>query len=99
MHRSRPATGKLTATGAAMSVDIGFRPCYVRLINETQLCVAEWTENMADASAIAVDDSGADTTNIVAKSSGGVTPTSMGFQIGTDADLNTADDVLYYVAW
>lgn len=99
MHRSRPATGKLTGTGAAISVDLGFKPCFVQVFNITQLSQGAWSDTMADDSAFAVDDSGADTTNIEAKSSGGITPTSIGFQLGDDADLNTADDEIHYVAW
>jgi actin-like ATPase involved in cell morphogenesis len=99
MHRSRPATGKLAGTGAALSVELGFKPCYVRLVNETQLATSEWVEGMADARAVVTDDSGAGTTDVLVKSSGGITPTSTGFLIGTEATLNTTNDVIYYVAW
>jgi hypothetical protein len=99
MHRSRPATGKITGTGAVLAVTIGFKPCFIQIYNETQLSQAAWVEGMADDSALAVDDSGADTTNLEAKSADGITPTSIGFSLGADADLNTADDVIYYVAW
>lgn len=99
MHRSRPATGKLTGTGATINVDIGFKPCYIRIVNETQLNVSEWVEGMADARAVTVEDSGAGTTDVLVKSSNGITPTSIGFNLGTDSDLNTASDVIYYVAW
>jgi hypothetical protein len=99
MHRSRPTTGKLAGTGSAINVDIGFKPCYVEIINETQLSVSRWVEGMADDRAVVTDDSGTNLTDVLVKTSGGITPTSLGFKLGTDSTLNQNNDVIYYVAW
>ncbi len=97
MQRVRPATGLLAGTGAAINVNLGFRPAYVRIVNETQLAAGEAFDGMADARMFAVDDSGVDATNVLLKTTNGITFTSQGFQLGTE--LNTASDVIWYLAF
>lgn len=99
MERVRPATGLLAGTGAALNVSLGFRPAYVRLVNETQLSTAEAFDGMADARAVVTDDSGAAATDILLKTTNGITFTSQGFQIGTEATINTTSDVIWYLAF
>jgi actin-like ATPase involved in cell morphogenesis len=99
MRLQQPFTAKLAGTGALISINCGFQPVYVRLINETQAAVAEHVAGMAADRAVAVDDSGAGASDVEVKSSNGITLTPQGFTIGTDADLNTASDVIYVVAW
>lgn len=99
MRLQQPYTAKLAGTGSAINVNCGFQPVYVRLINETQACVAEHVAGMAAARAVAVDNSGAGATDVEVKSADGITLTPQGFVIGADADLNTASDVIYVVAF
>lgn len=99
MQRVKPFTQKLTGTGALISVNCGFRPSVVQLRNETQGVIAWHDENMAGASAHALDDTGVGTVDFEAKATGGISLTPQGFSIGTDADLNTASDVIYVIAW
>lgn len=97
--RGRPVVRKLAGTGAALSVNVGFRPKLVILINETQASVSFHADGMGDGDATTIDDSGAGATDVEVKTSGAVTLSSFGFEIGTDADLNTADDVIYAIAF
>lgn len=89
---------RLTGTGAAIQVECGFKPELVLVLNETQLSLAFHVSGMADGRALAVDDSGAGATDVELKTSGGVTLQGQGFTLGTDADLNTASDVIWAVA-
>lgn len=99
MHRSSPFTKKITGTAAAITVNCGFKPKYVRLINETQLATAEHVDGMAAARMALTDDSGAGTTDITVVTSAAITLTPTGFIIGTNATINSASDVIYVVAW
>lgn len=96
---SRVIVGSVNGTGSAINVDtIGFTPSYVRLLNVTGNCQGEWHEDMADAEMQKVVDSGSGTTDISLVTSGGVTPRDTGFQIGTDTDVNVADEIIRYIA-
>lgn len=85
--------GTLTVTsgGAAQNLALGFRPSYFRMSNKTKLAattngvvIAEWYDDMANASANIWTTSGGDGTNKITQiSSNGVTPYS------------TADSSLY----
>jgi len=91
--------GTVIGTGAAIDVrTVGFRPSYVKIMNVTGNCLAEWTAEMADASAQKIVDSGAGTTDVSLITSNGITPLSDGFRIGADADLNVAAEVIRWVA-
>jgi len=94
---ARVMVGKVTGTGSAISVrTIGFRPKYVKLMNVTGLVVAEWTKEMADASAL--KQLNHDTAQLALITSDGVTPLSDGFTIGADSDINASAEVIHYVA-
>lgn len=92
---NRVMTGAYTGTGSALSVrTVGFRPKKVELFNVTAPASAVWTKDMADAAMFKRVTAG--TGSFV--TTGGVTPLSDGFQVGTDADLNTAAELVYWVA-
>lgn len=93
--RRQPKVYHLTGTGAAISVDVGFEPYRVEVFNETQICRALHIRGMDAASAHKVSDNGAGTADSEYITSGGITLGSRGFSIGTDADLNTASDVIH----
>ncbi len=77
--------GGVMSTGAALYVECGFRPRMVRLSTAgTELW---WQDGMADASA--QKRLGADGVGSVI-TTGGITVTSKGFTIGTDAAANPA---------
>ena len=99
MHRSAPFTKMLTATGAAMNIDCGFKPKFVIVYNLTTLVVNFATDTMTAAHVAQINDSGADTTNVLHVTSAGITLRPKGFSLGTNADLNTASDTLHVVAW
>ena len=99
MRGRRAKQGKLAGTGAAINVVLGYKPDYVRVINVTQKSITEMTPLMSAAKGIQTLDSGSGTTDIAELSSAGITLTESGFKLGTNAALNTASDVIYYIAW
>lgn len=99
MRLQQPFVKKLAGTGALLPVETNFEPALIILINETQLAITLHVRGMAAAHCVTIKDSGSGTTDIVVKTSNGVTLSEQGFAIGTDAALNTAADVLYAVAF
>lgn len=99
MERIQPFTKKITGTGAAINVSCGFKPKFVVLLNLTQLSVSFHSDTMTAAHAVTIDDSGSNATDVLAKTSGGVTLRPQGFTIGADAMLNTASDVIHAIAF
>ena len=86
-------TGAFTATGAAISIEtVGFRPKKVTLYNLDDPAMGIHTDTMDDDSLLAITDTCA------AVSSGGVTLTDEGFDLGTDGNFNTAGEQIHYVA-
>ena len=90
---SRIFKGAYVGTGSGFSVDApGFKPRFVLLINVTDPALAIHIEGMADDSAWTQEaDQTAYTT------SGCITLDDAGFNVGTDAQLNTADDTIHYI--
>jgi len=87
--------GSFLGTGALLEVrSVGFRPRSVKLLNTDGLATAEWLEGMADASMVKRVTAG----TMTAPTTGGVTPLSDGFSIGADADMNAADERVYFEA-
>ena len=85
--------GAYLGTGAALTVDkIPFEPDYVRLFNATQNAVAEKTIDMPGDDFMKVKAAAAWTT------ANGITLTADGFDVSTDADINTSGDTVYFVA-
>lgn len=92
---SKTRNGSFNGTGSIVEVrGLDFRPRIVRLINETGLVTAEWHEGMADDSMVMRITAG----TMTAETSDGITPTSEGFDVGANADLNAADELVRWVA-
>lgn len=90
---SRTRSGSFGGTGADKQVrTVGFRPKWVKVINEDGLCQAEWFESMADDSALKTVTAG--TLSFI--TSNGITPLSDGFALGADGDLNVADEKVHW---
>ena len=107
MVQERMAVGKFKATGAAINVNCGFIPRYVEIQNftDTHYAKGTWFQGMAAASGF-IEKTGATYIARTYIASAGITEytgadsdgAGLGFTIGTNADLNTDGDVLYYVA-
>jgi hypothetical protein len=87
-----------SSTAVAISITTGFKPRYVKIVNETGICMEEWFEGMAAASAVKTVDSGTGTTDIIRITSNGITVTSTGFTIGVDTDINVTSEQLNWLA-
>jgi hypothetical protein len=95
MSGTRKVTGAYIGTGSAFNITtVGFRPRSVKLWNITGLTTAVWTEEMPDASAFKQINH-ADTQNVWVTANG-ITPLANGFTVGTDADINTDAETVYY---
>lgn len=95
-------TGKIVVDGSAGNVSCGFVPSLVLILNYTNPSVHIWTKGMTDGYVFTIPASGG--TLAVATTGGisdyaGAVSAAPGFSIGTDSTLNTASDVLYYVAF
>lgn len=99
MQRIQPYVEKITGTGAAINVRCGFRPKLVVVLNVTQLAITFHCAGMADATALQIDDSGSNATDILSVGSAAITLGSQGFSIGTNSALNTSSDVMYAIAF
>lgn len=86
-----------TGTAAAISITTGFRPRYVRVVNETGGHWEEWYEGMADAEALKCTEDGG-TVDIAMITSNGITVSSSGFTIGLDTDINVTSEQLSWLA-
>jgi hypothetical protein len=89
-------TGAFTGTGAEITLigaKVGFRPSYVRIANETGP-VLEWFDSMDPGTALKRNEAGASTF----LTTEGVTPLDQGFSLGAAADVNVADEQLYFFA-
>lgn len=97
---TRMATGRILDTGtvAAMDVDLGFKPRYVKVVNVDGLAMMEWFEGMANASAVKTVDSGSNATDIVKLTSNGITVTDFGFTIGLDTDVVVTSEQISWLA-
>jgi len=93
----RLATGRYLDTGsvAAYTFTTGFKPRYVKVINNTSGDQYEWVEGMADASAhkrVAAGTGGASITTL------GITVSATGFIMGLDLDVNVTSEQVSWVA-
>lgn len=87
-------TGAYVGTGSALSITkIGWKPRYVECFNSADASVMKHFEGMPAASCAKQK---AGTTSYV--TSNGITLTDFGFDVGTDADLNTAGETVYFLA-
>ena len=79
---------------AAFKITTGFKPRYVRIVNETSGDQMEWFEGMADAEGIVRIAAG--TCSIVTEL--GVTVAVDGFTLGLSLTLNVTDEQLSWLA-
>jgi hypothetical protein len=101
MRGRLPVTGSYTGDGSnGVSVKIGFKPKKVEIHNYTDADVkAEHIDGMPAASAFLTIDSGSGTTDKSKVTSAGITLTSLGFEVGTNANLIESGKVYYWIAY
>jgi len=84
-----------SSTAAAITITCGFKPRWVRVINEAASSSSfEWYEGMADASALKRALAG----DITVVTTLGITPSASGFTIGLDTDVNVINEQLDWIA-
>lgn len=93
------ANGTVEGTAASISIDVGFTPTWVRLINIDGDAVLDWTDDMGAGTGYKLVAAG---TNAFV-STGGVTQATaddgvIGFKIGTDADINASAETIIWLA-
>jgi hypothetical protein len=96
----RIKTGTVEGTGSAISMDIGFIPQKVQLINIDGDALLEWTEDMGAGKGYKILGTGLGA--LIA--TGGITvsaetSTYIGFSIGADTDVNVTAETIVYTAW
>jgi len=93
----RIATGRYLDTGTVAAYDfndLGFKPRYVHIINNTSSDELIWVEGMADASGLKRVLNGTGS----AITSHGVTVHDRGFIMGLDTDINVSSEQVSWVA-
>ena len=90
-------TGKVTvaAGGTAETIEVGFKPSYVRAFSVNNLVCYEHFIGMADGTSL--DTANNADTQISVNAAASITLTSNGFTLGTDI-CDTTDDVVYWLA-
>src|SRR3990167_8032827 len=83
-----------SSTAAAIAITTGFKPLWVRVINETSGDMYEWYHGMAAAEAIKTVAAG--TRSIITTL--GITQNSNGFTVGLDTDVNVINEQLSWMA-
>lgn len=106
-------TGKITGTGAAINVSLGFVPDYVEVYNNNDAGslwpTIKWWRGMANGSGLKtlrVVDNGSTgnasqnkvTTNGISAFNGS-TAAARGFTIGADTDLNVNGEDMFFIAY
>ncbi len=81
-------------TAAAITITIGFKARYVKVVNNTSLDWYEWFEGMAAASAHKTVAAGTGT----AITTLGITVSDKSFVIGLDTDVNVINEQLSWMA-
>jgi hypothetical protein len=84
-----------TTTAVAVTITLGFRPRYVRVLNNTSSDLEEWVDGMPSPSArkqLAAGTGSNITTN-------GITVTDTGFTIGLDTDINVVNEQMSWAAF
>ena len=81
-------------TAVALKIVVGFKPKYVRVVNETSRDGYEWFEGMADAEAVKFVAAG--TRTIITTL--GITPAADGFTVGLDLDVNVVNEQISWIA-
>ena len=89
----RMVRGSFVADGAAKVINTPERPLRVELVNVDDPAIAVHHDHMPDASVMVATDTFAwVTTN-------GITLSDTGFTVGTDANINTATEQIFWTAW
>src|ERR1051325_4365646 len=83
-----------TGTAAAITITCGFKPRYVRVMNQTSGDMYEWFEGMTAAHSIKQVAAG----TRAATTSLGITVSDSGFVIGLDLDINVTSEQLRWMA-
>lgn len=83
-----------SSTAAAIEITTGFKPLWVRVVNETSGDMYEWYHGMAAAEAVKTVAAG--TRSIITTL--GITQGEKGFTIGLDLDVNVINEQLSWVA-
>lgn len=87
-------SGTYTGTGAAQTVTLGYKPSLVIILNETDGDVISFKiEGGSDATHLKMGAA------VAAVSSQGITFTSRGFTVGTDASVSESSKVFRYIAF
>jgi hypothetical protein len=91
----------VVGTGAAINVQVGFLPRYIKVYNFTSATfeTCEWWEGMSAGYGLLGKNSvfSQITTGGLSQYAGGENY-AKGFTIGTNADLNAAGEVIYWLA-
>jgi hypothetical protein len=92
----RQYAGSFIGSGSAFNVEtVGFRPRFIQFFNVTGLTSGVWGEGMADGSMLKLINHASAQHILV--TSNGITPLYNGFTVGSDADLNTANEIVYFL--
>jgi len=83
-----------SSTAAAFDITTGFKPLWVRVVNETSGDMYEWYHGMAAAEAVKTLAAG--TRSIITTL--GITQLSYGFTVGLDLDVNVINEQLSWMA-
>ena len=83
-----------TGTVAAFTITTGFKPLWVRVVNETSGDMYEWYHGMAVAEAVKTVAAG--TRSIITTL--GITQLSYGFTVGLDLDINVTSEQISWMA-
>lgn len=94
--RNQLATGRYLDTGtvAAYTFTLGFKPRYVKIVNNTSGDMMEWIEGMAAASAQKTVAAGTRTLITTL----GITVSDSGFIMGLDTDVNVTSEQVTWLA-
>lgn len=101
MFKGHVATGTVEGTGAAINVELGFTPVYVKVVNWDDPTSMEWWTGMGAAAGAKTTDAVAftkATSNGISAYAGVQATTGKGFTIGADTDLNVEDETLFWIA-
>ena len=81
-------------TAAAFNITCGFKPRYVKVVNEDGDCYYEWFEGMADSEAMKMVTGG----TYAKVTTHGITVANDGFTVGLDTDINVTSQQLSLLA-
>jgi hypothetical protein len=85
--------GSYVGTAAPKSIEVGFKPKYIKFVNGGNGSTAEFMDTM-DADSVVTHDSGTD----ALVTSEGVTLTDTGFDLGTNAVVNGSTLLVHFMA-